>query len=113
MAKNKNRRRVEGTEAETTSPKQTSEVAVEQTKAPQAEIDPRTVKLGHKIDVTVQRTNEENEVVSEEHLEFPSKSMAIVALHRDYEVSRGEIARMLNIRYQFVYNVLKRRGLID
>ena len=59
--------------------------------------DPRSEKLGMKITV------EHNE----KKTTYPSKSQAIIALHRE-GVSTGEIAKKLGIRYQFAYNVIKR-----
>lgn len=93
--------------------KQTTEASQEQVQAPEAKVDPRTVKLGHQVTVTIEKTNKDGEITSSEEHTYPSKSMAIVSLHRDHNVSRGDIARYLEIRYQFVYNVLKRRGMID
>jgi len=60
--------------------------------------DPRSEKLGMKITVE----NEEGKKTT-----YPSKSQAIIALHREGK-STGEIARILGIRYQYAYNVIKR-----
>lgn len=56
-------------------------------------VDPRSIKLGHEVEVEGQK--------------YPSKSIAIQELHNDGK-SNSEIAKILGIRYQFVYNVLKR-----
>ncbi|MCA1806637.1 MAG: hypothetical protein LC687_02060 [Actinobacteria bacterium] len=57
--------------------------------------DSRSIKLGHEVTV--------------EGVTWPSKSVAIKSLH-DEGMSNGDIAKVLGIRYQFVYNVLKRAG---
>lgn len=59
--------------------------------------DPRSVKLGMAVEVEH----------DEKKLKFPSKSQAIIALHRE-GVATGDIAKKLGIRYQFAYNVIKR-----
>lgn len=60
--------------------------------------DPRSEKLGMKVELVDEQGKK---------IKFPSKSQAIIALHREGK-STGDIARMLNIRYQFAYNVIKR-----
>lgn len=59
--------------------------------------DPRSEKLGMKVEL----------VVDDEKVTYPSKSQAIWALHQQ-GVATGDIAKMLSIRYQFAYNVIKR-----
>ena len=59
--------------------------------------DARSIKLGHEVKVEV----------NGEVQEYPSKSIAIKKLH-EQGFTKGEIASKLNIRYQFVYNVLNR-----
>lgn len=61
--------------------------------------DPRSEKLGMAQEIEVDGKK----------VKVPSKSQAIMALHRDGK-STGEIAKILNIRYQFAYNVIKRLG---
>jgi len=56
-------------------------------------IDPRSLKLGTEVEVN--------------GIKYASKSLAIQALH-DEGLKTGDIARALEIRYQFAYNVIKR-----
>ena len=68
-------------------------------------VDPRTLKLGHKVEMVVERENGETETKR-----YASKSQAIVDLYVSHGMDTGEIAKALGIRYQFAYNVLKRNG---
>ena len=61
--------------------------------------DPRSEKLGMKVELEVEGKK----------VTYPSKSQAIIALHRN-GVATGDIAKALGIRYQFAYNVIKRLG---
>ena len=59
--------------------------------------DPRSIKLGDEVEITI----------NDKKKKVPSKSVAIRELAAS-GMSKGDIARALGIRYQFVYNVLKR-----
>lgn len=62
------------------------------------EYDSRSIKLGHEVEIEI----------GGEKLKVPSKSQAIVELYKA-GASKGDIAKALGIRYQFVYNVLSRQ----
>lgn len=59
--------------------------------------DPRSIKLGTEVEITL----------NDKKKKVPSKSIAIRELHNS-GMSNSDIAKQLNIRYQFVYNVIKR-----
>ena len=63
-------------------------------KVESGKFDKRSVKLGHKVKV---------EVEGQEY-SWPSKSAGIVGLAK-MGLGNSEIAELLGIRYQFVYNV--------
>lgn len=71
-------------------------------------VDPRTLKLGHAVEMNIERENEETITKR-----YASKSQAIVDLRVSYGLDTGEIAKALGIRYQFAYNVLKRNGKLE
>lgn len=59
--------------------------------------DSRSIKLGHEVEIEI----------NGEKIKVPSKSQAIIELYKA-GASKGDIAKALDIRYQFVYNVISR-----
>lgn len=94
--------------AETRNPEATRNDAIDQNVE---NIDPRTVKLGHAVEVVIERpASKEGGKPTTTEKKYASKSQAILDLHTSHNMDVSSIAKALGIRYQFAYNVLKRNN---